>query len=130
MTIYLRNGKGAKDRQVPLHKTTLQLLRSYFKTYRPKTYLFNGQNKEQYSSKSIRSIIKVSVRKSGIKKNVTPHTLRHSYATHLLESGVDLRIIQTILGHNNVKTTELYTHVSKSYLSKTYNPLEDIKVSW
>ena len=129
MLISIRNAKGFKDRTVPLHPSSLNLLRQYFKKFRPREYLLNGQNGVKYSATSVRAVIRRSSKSAGIKKNVTPHTLRHSYATHLLESGVDLRIIQTILGHNSVKTTEIYTHVSKKHIANVYNPLDDISIT-
>ncbi|MDO7610462.1 MAG: site-specific integrase, partial [Crocinitomicaceae bacterium] len=106
MLISVRNGKGEKDRMVPLASNVLKLLRTYYKQYQPSDYLFNGAEKGPYSATSIRNVLKRAVYKSYIKKNVTPHTLRHSYATHLLEKGTDLRYIQVILGHSSVKTTE------------------------
>jgi integrase/recombinase XerD len=113
MLIHIKNAKGRKDRTVPLSKTVLDLLRLYYKEYKPTNYLFNGQNSEQYSITSCQLIYK-----KYIDNNSSIHCLRHSSATTLLEKGTDLRIIQTILGHSNVKTTEIYTHVSKNILSK------------
>jgi len=129
MLISIRNAKGFKDRTVPLHPSTLQLLRTYFKKFKPRDFLFNGQDGIQYTATSVRALIRRSSESAGIHKKVTPHTLRHSYATHLLESGVDLRIIQTILGHSSVKTTEIYTHVSKKQITSVYNPLDDISIT-
>jgi integrase/recombinase XerD len=113
MLIHIKNGKGRKDRVVPLSQIVLDLLRIYYKKYKPIEYLFNGQNSIQYSIKSCQNIYK-----KYIDKNTSIHTLRHSSATKLLEYGTDLRIIQKILGHSNVKTTEIYTHVSNNILSK------------
>jgi integrase/recombinase XerD len=118
MLIHIKNAKGKKDRIVPLSKTVLELLRTYYKEYKPKEYLFNGQNSLQYSIGSCQKIYKKYIDyKSSI------HTLRHSSATTLLENGTDVRIIQKILGHSNVKTTEIYTHVSKNILSKVNLPI-------
>lgn len=114
--INVRMGKGAKDRTVPINAECLELLRRYYKAYKPKIYLFEGQFLPYYSATSIRAIIKESAKKSRILKKVTPHTLRHSFATHLLEKGVDIRYIQQLLGHRSVKTTEIYTHVSSAHL--------------
>jgi site-specific recombinase XerD len=113
MLIQIKNAKGRKDRIVPLSQTVLDLLRIYYKQYKPRIYLFNGQNSEKYSIGSCQKIYK-----KYIDKNTSIHTLRHSSATALLENGTDLRVIQKILGHSNVKTTEIYTHVSNQILSK------------
>jgi integrase/recombinase XerD len=118
MIIHIKNTKGRKDRIVPLSQTVLDLLRIYFKEYRPNIYLFNGQKKPQYSIKSCQIIFKKYIdEKSHI------HILRHSCFTNLLESGTDLRIIQKIAGHSNVKTTEIYTHVSNQLLNKVKLPI-------
>lgn len=105
--VLLKNAKGKKDRITPLSPLILEMLREYYKGYKPKTWLFEGQVAgEQYSEKSLQSILKQALQKTGIKKPVTLHWLRHSYATHLLESGTDLRYIQELLGHSSSKTTE------------------------
>lgn len=118
MLIHIKNAKGRKDRIVPLSQTVLELLREYFKKYRPKEFLFNGQNSLQYSVGSCQKIYKKYIdNKSSI------HTLRHSSFTNLLESGTDLRIIQKIAGHSSSKTTEIYTHVSNNILSKVKLPI-------
>lgn len=117
--------KGNKDRLTLLSKKVLIQLRDYFKEYKPSVWLFEGPNNSQYSSTSIAKILQRSVKKVGIIKKVTPHTLRHSFATHLLEQGVDLRYIQELLGHNSSKTTEIYTHVSNKNLGAIINPLDD-----
>jgi site-specific recombinase XerD len=126
MMIRIKQSKGAKDRYVPLSNSLLLLLREYYKKYNPAIYLFNGQNKNQYSAKSIQNIVKSATNMLGIDKHVTPHTLRHSFATHLLEQGTDIRIIQEILGHKDIRTTEIYTHVSKILVSNIKNPFDDI----
>lgn len=113
MLITIKNSKGRKDRFVPLSQTVLELLRTYYKKYKPIEYLFNGQNSTQYSIASCQKIYK-----KYIDSNSSIHCLRHSSATTLLENGTDIRIIQKILGHSDVKTTEIYTHVSKNLLSK------------
>jgi site-specific recombinase XerD len=118
MIIHIKNAKGRKDRVVPLSQKVLELLREYFIQYRPKEYLFNGQNSLKYSSKSCNQIVKKYL---GEKYHI--HQLRHSCATNLLENGTDLKIIQKILGHSNVKTTEIYTHVSNQLLSKVNLPI-------
>jgi integrase/recombinase XerD len=113
MIIYIKNAKGKKDRIVPLSQNILELLREYYKMYKPKEFLFNGQTTLQYSIRSCQSIYK-----KYIDENSSIHTLRHSSFTGLLENGTDLRIIQKIAGHSSSKTTEIYTHVSNQILSK------------
>ncbi len=125
MVINIRGAKGMKDRISLLSYNLLQLLRIYYKEYKPKKYLFEGQNGGKYSPTSVANILKKATLKAGIKKKVTPHMLRHSFATHLLEQGTDLRYIQELLGHNNLKTTEIYTHVSKRAIDKIKNPMDD-----
>ena len=117
MMIKVVGGKGNKDRYVPLSENTLFILRKYFKSYRPKIYLFNGQSGDKYSHTSCNKIIK-----KYISDKYSFHSLRHSCFTHLLESGVDLRIIQKIAGHTSSKTTEIYTHVSNNFLSSVNMP--------
>ena len=125
--VLLKNAKGKKDRIVPLSPKILEMLRDYFKTCKPKTWLFEGQNEgEPYSAKSLQSVLKQSLEKTNIKKPVTLHWLRHSYATHLLESGTDLRYIQELLGHNSSKTTEIYTHVSTKSIQQIKSPFDDL----
>jgi integrase/recombinase XerD len=127
MLIHLKKGKGNKDRIVPLSKKLVELLRDYYKTYRPKKYMFEGSAKgEPYSETSIRQIFRSAVGKAGIKKPAKLHWLRHSYATHLLESGTDLRYIQEILGHNSSRTTEIYTHVTLHSIQNIRNPFDDL----
>lgn len=108
-------GKGKKDRYVPINYDLLNLLREYYKRYKPVNWLFMGQNGEQYSTTSIRKILDRAVLKAGISRNIKVHYLRHSYATHLLENGVDLSYIQDILGHKKPETTRIYTQVRKSH---------------
>lgn len=118
MLIYIKNAKGRKDRVVPLSEFVLELLRDYWKEYKPKTYLFNGQNSHQYSMGSCQKIYK-----KYIDQNSSIHTLRHSSFTNLLEGGADLRVIQKIAGHSSSKTTEIYTHVSNQMLNKVNMPI-------
>jgi integrase/recombinase XerD len=124
--INILSGKGRKDREVPLTSLLLKQLRRYYKTYRPKIYIFEGQYGGQYSAVSFHQVIKEACKKAGVKKNVSAHTFRHSYATHMLEMGIDLRYIQTLLGHKSTKTTEIYTHVSMAKMLQLKNPLEDL----
>ncbi len=124
MLIHVRHGKGGKDRMTLLPKSSLERLRKYFLEYRPKEYLFEGPLGGQYGEQSVRQVVKQAAKRAGIRKRVTPHTLRHSFATHLLESGVDIRRIQILLGHKNLKTTEVYTHVAKSTFSTVESPVD------
>ncbi|MDX1629448.1 MAG: tyrosine-type recombinase/integrase, partial [Fulvivirga sp.] len=114
--IWVRNAKGAKDRATLLSPNQLELLRTYYKKYRPKNYLFEGPKNAKYTASSIRKIFKRALRNAHIEKYATVHSLRHSFATHLLENGVNLRLIQVLLGHNSTKTTEIYTHVCNQNL--------------
>ncbi|KQC12099.1 MAG: integrase [Desulfuromonas sp. SDB] len=125
MVINIKGAKGKKDRISLLSENLLTLLRDYYKKYKPEKYLFEGQNGGKYSPTSVANILKKAALKAGIRKTVTPHMLRHSFATHLLEQGTDLRYIQELLGHNSSKTTEIYTHVSKKAIDKIRNPIDD-----
>ncbi len=125
--IFIRNGKGRKDRYVIMAESFRQLLHNYLMTYRPLKYFVEGQNPNtQYAPTSVRSFLKRSCKLAGINKKVTPHTLRHSYATHLLEQGVDLRYIQELLGHARPETTMIYTHVSKRDMLNIESPLDTL----
>ena len=119
--------RGGSEKHVATSvRLLLENLRQYYKNYRPKTYLFEGQNGGKYSVKSIQEITKKCALAAGIQKRVTPHMLRHSYATHQLENGVNIRYIQTILGHNSIKTIEIYTHISKVTKGSLANPLDQL----
>lgn len=111
MELRIIQSKGAKDRNIPLNENCLELLRKYYLKYRPKEYLFEGQFGGQYTETLVKNIVDDAAKSAAIKKRVTPHTLRHSFATHLLELGCDIRYIQDLLGHTSIKTTEIYTHV-------------------
>ncbi|MEM8522899.1 site-specific integrase [Flavobacterium sp. PL12] len=125
--ILLKNAKGKKDRIVPLSPKILDMLRDYYILYKPKTFLFEGQIiGNQYDARSLQLILKQAISKVKIQKPVTLHWLRHSYATHLLESGTDLRYIQELLGHNSSKTTEIYTHVSTKSIQQIKSPFDDL----
>jgi len=124
MLIRVEAAKGNSDRYTLLSKTLLKDLRAYFKQWKPSIYLFEGPSKNQYSAASVVKIVQRASQKSGILKNVTPHMLRHSFATHLLENGTDLRYIQVLLGHKNSKTTEIYTHVATNIFLQIQNPLD------
>ena len=125
--VLLKNAKGKKDRITPLSPKILEMLRVYYTLYKPKNYLFEGNTLGMsYSKKSLQSVLKLALEKAKIKKPVTLHWLRHSYATHLLESGTDLRYIQELLGHNSSKTTEIYTHVSTKSIQQIKSPFDDL----
>ncbi|BDD12581.1 integrase (plasmid) [Fulvitalea axinellae] len=124
--ILLKQAKGKKDRYVPLAERTELMVRAYLKRYNPEEYLFEGPSGGQYSPSSVRKFLKRYSKAVGIKKNVCPHTLRHSCATHLLENGVDLRYIQHLLGQNDSKTTEVYTHITEMGLNNIKNPLDQL----
>lgn len=124
--LLIRQAKGKKDRVVPLSMKLLTSLREYYTRYRPKTYLFEGQEGGRYSEASLAKVLKLALERTGIKKPVTLHWLRHSYATHLLESGTDLRYIQELLGHNSSRTTEIYTHVSQHNIQTIRSPFDDL----
>ena len=125
--LLIRNAKGKKDRIAPLSDKMLNLLRDYYKLYKPSKWLFEGEQKgEQYSERSISNVLKQALEKTNIKRPVSLHWLRHSYATHLLESGTDLRYIQELLGHKSSKTTEIYTHVSTKSLRNIKSPFDDL----
>ncbi|WP_114783467.1 tyrosine-type recombinase/integrase [Botryobacter ruber] len=124
--LLIRGGKGKKDRTTLLSQKLLENLRAYYKEYKPKMWLFEGQYGGQYTVDSIRNVFRACVAKAGVKTKATPHTLRHSFATHLLEQGTDLRYIQSLLGHRNSKTTEIYTHVTMHALDKIVSPLDNL----
>ena len=125
--VIIRQSKGKKDRITPLSPKILEMLREYYKLYKPKNYLFEGQVAGTiYSEQSLQSVLKQALKKCNITKPVTLHWMRHSYATHLLESGTDLRYIQELLGHNSSKTTEIYTHVSTKSLQQIKSPFDDL----
>lgn len=124
--IFIKNAKGKKDRYVSLAESILPLLKNYLMTYSPKEYLIEGQHGLKYSDSSIRKFLKHSCKLAKIKKLVSPHTLRHSYATHLLEQGVNLRHIQELLGHARPETTMVYTHVARKDLLDIQSPLDKV----
>jgi integrase/recombinase XerD len=121
------NAKGRKDRVVPISDKVIEMLRVYYAIYRPKVWLFEGQYAgDQYGEASLQKVLKQALAGARITKPVTLHWLRHSYATHLLEAGTDLRYIQELLGHKSSKTTEIYTHVSEKSLEKIKSPFDDL----
>lgn len=126
MLINIKNSKGAKDRVVGLSKKILILLREYYQLYKPKHYLFVGQKGGQYSGTSINLIFQGAKKNAGINTPGGVHMLRHSFATHLHESGYDIRIIQELLGHKSSKTTEIYTHISTKSIKNVNSPFDDL----
>ncbi len=125
--LLIQQSKGKKDRIVPISNKLINELRNYYKMYKPRIWLFEGQKTgEKYSEKSLQNVLKQSISKASISKPVTLHWLRHSYATHLLENGTDLRYIQELLGHSSSKTTEIYTHVSTKSLQNIVSPFDTL----
>jgi len=129
MLIHIKGSKGSKDRYTMLSETVLEVLKEYWKQYKPEKWLFEGASPGRYlSTRTVEKILEHASKKVGIKKEISVHTLRHSFATHLLESGVDLRYIQEILGHKDSKTTEVYTHVSTKSIGKIKSPLDSLNL--
>ena len=125
--VIIRQSKGKKDRIAPLSPKILDMLREYYIGFKPKTWLFEGQNENtKYDERSLSNVLKQALTKSRINKPVSLHWLRHRYATHLLESGTDLRYIQELLGHSSSKTTEIYTHVSTKSIQQIKSPFDDL----
>ncbi len=122
--VHLKGAKGKKDRFLPLSDRLRDLLRTYYLKYQPHEYLFNGQNHPTYSPQSLRKVFGSACQKAAIRKKVTLHSLRHAYATHLLEAGTDVRVIQQLLGHNSIRTTMIYTRIAASNLMKVPSPLD------
>jgi integrase/recombinase XerD len=127
MQVFIQRGKGKKDRYANLPESVLVELRAYFKLYRPKKYLFEGQFADQYSIRSAQQVFKTAMRKAKINKEIGIHGLRHSFATHLMEAGTDIRFIQELLGHQDMKTTQRYTHVSEKTIKRIKSPLDNIE---
>lgn len=125
--LLIKQSKGKKDRIVPISDKIIEMLRFYYKIFKPKIWLFEGQRENtKYSEKSLENVLKQSLVKAKITKPVTLHWLRHSYATHLLETGTDLRYIQELLGHSSSRTTEIYTHVSTKSIQQIRSPFDDL----
>jgi len=125
--ICIRSGKGRKDRMVMLSQMLKDLLRHYFDIYQPRYWLFEGTGGKPYSSSSVQKIVKKAAKQAKINKKVTPHTLRHCFATHLMDRGLDCRYIQELLGHKDIKTTLIYTHVTNKTLKNIQSPLDNLK---
>jgi len=128
MIINIIQAKGNKDRQVLLSPDLLPILEKYYKEYKPKEYVLNGQTELQYTARSVGEVMKQLAEKAGINKRVYTHLMRHNCFTHMVENGVDINLIQKIAGHNNVKTTNLYLHISHNHISKIQSPLSQIKL--
>jgi len=126
MLVHIEAAKGKKDRYVTLPSSILDDLRNYYRVYRPKQYLFEGQYGGQYAIRSVQAVFKDAMRKAKINKSVGIHGLRHSYATHLLENGTDMVFIQKLLGHKDIKTTEIYAKVSNRQIRNIKSPLDDL----
>lgn len=126
--IHIREGKGGIDRIVPVSDKVWNKLDEYIRSYQPGQYLFEGQEGGRYSVESVYNVFKQALRRSGIRKDVGVHSLRHSYATHLHENGLDIRYIQELLGHKSTRTTEIYTHVSRRNLIAVRSPIEDLDI--
>lgn len=127
MQVFIERAKGKKDRYVILPQSILEQLRAYYLQYRPEKYLFEGMYGEQYSIRSVQQVFKNAMKKAKINKKVGIHGLRHSFATHLLEQGTDIRFIQELMGHKDIKTTLAYTRVSHHTLKNIKSPLDNIK---
>ncbi|MBA4743832.1 MAG: tyrosine-type recombinase/integrase [Muricauda sp.] len=125
MVVHIKAAKGNKDRIVPLSQKALHMLRDYYREYLPKYYLFEGQKGGKYTSSSFNKLLKSAAKRAKIHMHITAHTLRHSYATHLLEKGIDIRVIQKLLGHNSIKTTMIYTQVSEPTMLHVSSPFDD-----
>lgn len=129
MNIRVTAGKGAKDRDTLLATTALEILREYVRRFRPKDWLFPGDMQgDHLSERSAQHIFEDAKKNAGITKPATFHTLRHSFATHMLEDGVDMRYIQELLGHRSIETTERYTHVTERGKEKIKSPLDNFKL--
>jgi integrase/recombinase XerD len=128
MIINVIAGKGKKDRQVMLAQSLLQLLEVYYREYKTKEYILSGQFSNQYSAESVGQVMKQLAQKANINKRVYTHLMRHNCFTHMVENGIDINIIQKLAGHNNVKTTMIYTHISDNIISKINSPLNSIRL--
>ena len=128
MKIHIRQSIGKKDRYVMLSENLLALLREYYKKYKPRDYVFEGQKGGKYSPKSVQTVFKNSLAKACIKKKASVHTLRHSFATHLLDNGTDIRYIQELLGHKRLETTQIYTHISSYSINKIKSPADKLDI--
>jgi len=129
MIINVIQAKGNKDRQVSLNNHLISILEGYYREYKSKEYVFNGQDSLQYSEKSVNNVLKQLAEKAKIKKRIYAHLIRHCSATHMLEMGTDINLIQCLLGHSSVKTTAIYTHISHNLISRIPSPLSCIQTA-
>ena len=133
MVIHVRQGKGGRDRDLPLSPRLLEVLRAYWKWRKPKTYLFpsyyGARQEKPISSHTVWNAVSAAARRAGIRTKVSPHLLRHSWATHLLERGTDLKTIQVLLGHVDLEATTIYLHLSQRHLQAVHNPIEALPIS-
>jgi site-specific recombinase XerD len=130
MVIRVEQGKGRKDRCVMLSETLLETLRTYYKAFRPVRFLFEGKDKGQpLSPSTAEKVFTAAAGRVGIRKGVSFHSLRHAFATHLLEDGINIRVIQALLGHQSLMTTQVYTHVAHTYVNATKSPLDRLPKS-
>ena len=125
--IFVKQSKGKKDRYVMLAENAIDYLKKYLATYQPKYWLFEGEKGGQYGERSIQSVFINAKIKSGVNDSVTLHGLRHSFATHLVDNGIPLHVVKDLLGHNSIKTTEVYLHISQHYLKEVKSPLDGLK---
>ncbi|MDL2297161.1 site-specific integrase [Bacteroidales bacterium OttesenSCG-928-B11] len=128
MLVLIESAKGKKDRYVPLPESVLTEMRQYYLLYKPRIYLFEGQYGDAYSKRSVQAVFKTAMRKANIHKAIGMHGLRHSYATHLMEAGTDMALIQKLLGHQNIKTTEIYAKISFKEVVKVRSPLDSMEL--
>jgi integrase/recombinase XerD len=133
MVLHVVNGKGGKDRDLPLSPILLETLRAHWRWLKPQTYLFPSRMhrdcEQPITDKIVWRVCTEAAKKAGIRKRVTPHLVRHSWATHLLEAGTDLRTIQLLLGHEDLEVTARYLHLSRHHLQQLVNPIEELKLS-
>ena len=125
-TLFVRDSKGGKDRYTLLSKSGGALLRQYLKEYDPQIWLFEGQRGDHYSVRSLQKVFERNLKKAGIERPLTSHSLRHSFATHMIEQHADLETVRRLLGHHSIKTTQIYLHVSTSHMNKFKSPLDGI----
>lgn len=126
MAVRIENSKGNKSREAMLPANLLRMLRKYYLEYKPIEYVFNGRDGGKYTVRSAQEVFKKSLKKAKLNRQVSLHTLRHSYATHLIEKGIDIRFVQELLGHKNIKTTQIYTHLTDYTKFKIVSPLDDM----
>ena len=124
--IRVRQGKGKKDRYTLLSKPLMKKLTEYYKLYKPRIWLFERKPEEPFTESIVSKRLKAAARDAGITKRIYPHLLRHSFATHLLEQGTDIKIVKELMGHNNIKTTERYVHIADTFKSNIKSPLDDL----